>query len=149
MDRSVESKVILKDHPMRNIKALALVPGRHLELQQFSGAEADGHKDQIHKLTMARLDHGDASLHVIHGGPDAYVLEGEISGVTAPTECKPRFSRNDLERMPGFLNDLNGEEEPEVAKEYATRCLYEDQIHEDGSQWKATHESCKMCSCRR
>ena len=133
---------------MRSLKALALVPGRHLQLQEFTGPEADGHEDQIHKLSMARMDHGDASLHVVHGGPDAFLLEGRIRGIDAPRDCKPRFSRNDLEMMPGFLNDL-GEEKPEVEKEYSLKCLYEDTIREDGSQWKATHEACKMCSCQR
>ena len=60
----------------------------------------------------------------------------------------PRFSRNDLELMPGFLNDMN-EERPEVKSKYATKCIYEEIVYNDGDQWKATHEACKMCSCKR
>ena len=69
--------------------------------------------------------------------------------VNVPEECLPRFSRNDLELMPGFLNDMN-EERPEVRSQYATKCIYEEGIvYNDGDQWKATHEACKMCSCKR
>ena len=42
-----------------------------------------------------------------------------------------------------------GEEVPEVDRAYALKCLYAGTVYEDGSQWKATHEACKMCSCQR
>ena len=117
-------------------------------LQDFRGFEASGHQDSIHKLTLARLDSGDASLAVYNSLTGEKLIEGELEDVKVPRECKPRFSRNDLELMPGFLNDL-GEEVPEVDKSYALKCLYEGSVYEDGSQWKATHEACKMCSCQR
>jgi hypothetical protein len=152
VDKSIKSKLTLKDHPMRNLKALNLVPGRQIDLQDFSGPEATGHQDAIHKLTMARLDSGDASLTVVsHMSPGhelRFQIESRIIDVQAPQDCKPRFSRNDLEMMPGFLNDL-GEEKPEADKEYALKCFYETTIYEDGSQWKASHEACQMCSCQR
>ena len=75
-------------------------------------------------------------------------IQGKLQDVKIPRECKPRFSRNDLEMMPGFLNDL-GEEVPGADQTYALKCIYEGLVYEDGSQWKATHESCKMCSCQR
>ena len=75
-------------------------------------------------------------------------IKGKLQDVKIPRECKPRFSRNDLEMMPGFLNDL-GEEVPGADQTYALKCIYEGLVYEDGSQWKATHESCKMCSCQR
>ena len=130
---------------MRNLKALNLVPGRQLDLQDFRGYEATGHQDSIHKLTMARMNSGDATLKI---ESDNYTIGNKIEYLTIPEECLPRFSRNDLEMMPGFLNDMN-EENEQVAKEYSFKCLYEDQVFEDGSQWKATHEACKMCSCQR
>ena len=68
--------------------------------------------------------------------------------VSVPSDCLPRRSRNDLELMPGFLNDL-GEERPEVGSKYATNCIYEDTVYNDGDQWTATHEACKMCFCQR
>ena len=117
-------------------------------LQDFRGFEASGHQDSIHKLTLARLDSGDASLAVYNSLTGEKLIEGELEDVKVPRECKPRFSRNDLELMPGFLNDL-GEEVPEVDNSYALKCLYEGSVYEDGSQWKATHEACKMCSCQR
>lgn len=146
VDKNTPSKILLEDHPMRNLKALNLVPGRQLDLQEFQGFEASGHQDSIHKLTMARMNSGDASLKVESNGAS---IEGRISAdIKVPTECRPRFSRNDLEMMPGFLNDL-GQEIPEAEKAYALKCVYEGQYHDDGSQWKATHEPCKMCSCQR
>jgi hypothetical protein len=61
-------------------------------------------------------------------------------------ECLPRFSRNHLELMPGYLSDL-GEERPDIGAQYATKCVYEEAVYNNGDQWAATHESCKMCSC--
>ena len=62
--RTTESRISLEDHPMRNLKALNLVPGRQLDLQDFRGFEASGHQDSIHKLTMARMNSGDATLKI-------------------------------------------------------------------------------------
>lgn len=147
VEKTTESKLVLKDHPMRNLKALTLIPGRHLDLQDFVGPEASGHMDDIHKLTMARMDSGDASFNIVHGGEDAFLVEGKISGVKAPSDCLPRFSRNDLELMPGYLSDLG--EASHADKEFALKCVYEGTRYEDGSQWTATHESCKKCFCKR
>ena len=83
-----------------------MVPGRQLDLQDFVGTEATGHQDSIHKLTMARMGSGDASLSIQSQNEPNFIIEGRISDIKIPRECRPRFSRNDLEMMPGFLNDL-------------------------------------------
>ena len=88
------------------MQALNLVPGRQLDLQDFVGLEASGHQDSIHKLTMARMGSGDASISVQSQNEPNFVIKGRISDIKIPRECRPRFSRNDLEMMPGFLNDL-------------------------------------------
>ena len=88
------------------LQALNLVPGRQLDLQDFVGTEATGHQDSIHKLTMARMGSGDASLSIQSQNEPNFIIEGRISDIKIPRECRPRFSRNDLEMMPGFLNDL-------------------------------------------
>ena len=85
-----------------------MVPGRQLDLQDFVGLEASGHQDSIHKLTMARMGSGDASISVQSQNEPNFVVKGRISDIKIPRECRPRFSRNDLEMMPGFLNDLGG-----------------------------------------
>ena len=63
---------------------------RKLGLQDFRGAVASGHhdyggKDITTKLTMRRMDEGDASLVVSHhdtNHPDkSFSIEGRISGV--------------------------------------------------------------------
>ena len=90
------------------LQALNLVPGRQLDLQDFVGLEASGHQDSIHKLTMARMGSGDASISVQSQNEPNFVVKGRISDIKIPRECRPRFSRNDLEMMPGFLNDLGG-----------------------------------------
>ena len=93
------------------------------------------------------MDSGDASLAVYNSISGEKLIEGEMQDVKVPRDCKPRFSRNDLELMPGFLNDLG--EEVVGAEEKILKCIYEGAVYEDGSQWKATHEACKMCSCQR
>ena len=75
VDRRVESKLLLLDHPMRNLKALNLVPGRQIDLQDFIGQEAAGHQDAIHKLTMARMHSADASLKVENND---FVIESKL-----------------------------------------------------------------------
>ena len=47
-DKRGESKISLKDYPMKNLKAMALVPIRTLELQEFYGNEVSGY--QVKKL---------------------------------------------------------------------------------------------------
>lgn len=40
-------------------------------------------------------------------------------------------------------------EDQEVAENSVShKCYYEGQIFEDGSQWKAQHQECQMCSCQ-
>ena len=69
-----------------------------------------------------------------------------------PEEIDPFLSLNflllSLDEWMAKCNDI-GQEVPEADKAYAMKCLYEGRIYDDGSQWKATHEACKMCSCQR
>ena len=141
-----ESRLILQDFPMSSLKTAAMMPGRTLELESgFRGSSVEGSADRIHKLTMARMDAGDASLTVL--GPE-FRIEGRLTDIRAPMDCLPRYARNELELMPGYLSDL-GEERPEMENELATRCFYEGGVYDDGAQWEATHQPCKMCSCQR
>lgn len=79
-----ESKLILEDFPLHNLKNLAMMPGRTRELQTFRGAAVAGHQDDVHKLTMTRMDAGDASLVV---ESRSFKLEGRIVEVRRA----PRF----------------------------------------------------------
>ena len=65
-----------------------------------------------------------------------------------PGECLPRIQRELLEEVPGMLSDMN-EVRQEVVNEYEKKCVYEGTVYNNGEQWKATHDSCKMCSCKR
>jgi len=94
---------------------------------------------------LARLDAGDASI-VVSSGPA--FIEGQLTDVAVPRDCLPRYARNELELMPGYLSDL-GEVRPEAERVLAARCFYEGVVHDDGHQWRATHAECQMCSCRR
>ena len=118
------------------------MPGRTTQLEAFRGGEAEGDAAIPHKLTVARLDAGDAVLLVDHVGNDPFTVEGRVEHVHPTEECLPRYARQDLELMPGYLSDL-GEERPEVERELATRCLYEGAIYEEGAQWEATHLKCQ------
>ena len=68
------------------MKNLALAPGRILGLQELHGPTATGHRDSLHKLTMARMDMGDASFVVAHHDSDnvdpdeSFIIEGRITG---------------------------------------------------------------------
>ena len=52
-DKREESKLLLKDYPMKNLKAMALVPIRTVELQEFYGNEVSGY--QVCNLTVKHL----------------------------------------------------------------------------------------------
>ena len=52
-DKREESKLLLKDYPMKNLKAMALVPIRTVELQEFYGNEVSGY--QVSNLTVKHL----------------------------------------------------------------------------------------------
>ncbi len=52
-DKREESKLSLKDYPMKNLKAMALVPIRTSELQEFYGTEVSGY--QVEELNFFRI----------------------------------------------------------------------------------------------
>ena len=87
-------RLLLEDYPISSdLKNLDMMPGRVRELQTFKSAVVEGHADRIHKLTMARLDAGDASL-VVEGSEGiipTHLSEGRMTGVRAPTDCLPRL----------------------------------------------------------
>ena len=86
-------RLLLKDFPISSdLKNLDLMPGRVTELQTFKSAAVEGHADRIHKLTMARLDAGDASLVVEGSEDEAQLSEGRVIGVRAPPDCLPRYT---------------------------------------------------------
>lgn len=60
---------------MDNLKNFAMMPGRTLNLQTFKGVFAEGTQGAIHKLTMARMDAGDASFMVSPYGIEGRILE--------------------------------------------------------------------------
>ena len=62
-----------------------------------------------------------------------------------PEECVPRTPRIVMEEVPGMLSDMN-DVRPEVV---AMKCVYENNVYNDGDNWKATHVDCQMCSCNR
>ena len=85
-------RLLLKDYPISSdLKNLDMMPGRSTELQTFKSAAVEGHADRIHKLTMARLDAGDASLVVEGSEGETQLSEGRVVGVRAPPDCLPRF----------------------------------------------------------
>ncbi|CAB4057349.1 CHRD [Lepeophtheirus salmonis] len=129
------------------MKSLSLFPEKRLKLEIFYGAEAIGHTSGLHQLTMARLNSGDAALVVLNDNSSVEIT-GNILHTRVPIECLPLHRRNELELIPGYLNDI-GQERFDMVK-VNTHCIYQEySIYEDGDQWTALHESCSMCSCRR
>ena len=82
-----ESQLLLKDYPMKNLKNMAIVPGRTMDLQDFEGLSVSGQQTDIHKLTLARLDAGDAAIVISHGGRDQFIIEGKIENVSLHALC--------------------------------------------------------------
>lgn len=66
--------------------------------------------------------------------------------MSAPQTCLPRYARNDLEIIPGYLRDL-GEEigDEELVENMKQKCAYEGAFFENGNRWEATHEKCQVC----
>ena len=60
----------------------------------------------------------------------------------------PNVQRILLEEVPGMVNDMN-EVRPGNTDGDTKYCVYEDTVYNDGDQWKATHDTCQMCSCKR
>ena len=123
------------------------------------GKRCSGHADSLHKLTVSRLDSGDAAL--ILSLSDGQ-LKGGLETVDTPISCLPIHNRyflfhlvnitmikffnfflfrNSLERIPGYLNDL-GEKVPNIILQ---KCYYEGVFYDDGTQWESSHTQCQMC----
>ncbi|XP_023344783.1 dorsal-ventral patterning protein Sog [Eurytemora carolleeae] len=139
---ATESVLDLEDYPLENLKALPLFPSHKRQLQVCQGKRCSGHADSLHKLTVSRLDSGDAAL--ILSLPDGQ-LKGGLETVDTPISCLPIHNRNSLERIPGYLNDL-GEKVPNTILQ---KCYYEGVFYDDGTQWESSHTQCQMCSCQR
>lgn len=135
----------------RDLKTSPLFPGTKTTLQECRGKKCNGHADSIHKLTMARLDSGDAAFLMTSLDPSIPLsVKGKLLATSSPRMCLPRYARNDLEHVPGYLSDL-GEEigDEDLAAEMRQKCAYEGIFYDDGQRWGATHAECKMCSCQR
>lgn len=147
---TVNSLLELEDYPVQNLKALPLFPSQKMGLQNCVGANCAGHADKIHKLTMARLDSGDAALLLTGQPHHTFSLKGGVVGVSSPRSCLPSYARNDLESIPGYLSDLAEQDgDAELAKDLRQKCVYEGSVYEPGAMWEATHQACSMCSCQR
>jgi len=141
----------LEDYPVSNLKSVPLFPGTKRTLQDCQGRKCSGHLDNIHKLTMARLNAGDAALLLTGTAPSSpLAMSGHLAATRAPKTCLPRYSRNDLEYVPGYLSEMAEEHgDEELAQQMRQKCAYENTFYEDGEQWESTHVKCKMCSCQR
>ena len=82
--------VDLEDYPLENLKALPLFPSHRRQLQLCKGKRCAGHADNLHKLTLSRLDSGDAAL--LLSLPDGS-LKGSLDGVDIPQSCLPKHNR--------------------------------------------------------
>jgi len=147
--------LVLEDYPIQNsnkLKSMPLFPSTKRHLQDCRGSQCLGHADNIHKLMMARLDSGDAAFVMTSDtvGQPQFHIKGKLLGVSAPQTCLPRYARNDLEIIPGYLRDL-GEEigDEELVENMKQKCAYEGAFFENGNRWEATHEKCQVCSCQR
>ena len=80
----------LEDYPLENLKALPLFPSHKRQLQVCQGKRCSGHADSLHKLTVSRLDSGDAAL--ILSLPDGQ-LKGGLETVDTPVSCLPIHNR--------------------------------------------------------
>ena len=146
---TISPSLELEDYPIQNLdnlKALPLFPSTKRHLQDCRGKKCSGHADNIHKLTMARLDSGDAAFLMTNDGQNEFILKGQMLGIAAPQSCLPRYARNDLEIIPGYLRDL-GEEigDEDLVENMRQKCAYEGTFYENGNRWEATHDKCKMC----
>lgn len=74
-----ETTLALRDFPMENLKSNTLMPGRTTELETFKGQSAEGRAENVHKLTVARMDAGDAALQASQKG---FRIEGRMTHVS-------------------------------------------------------------------
>ena len=66
---------------MSSLKSHATIDGRTVDLETFDGISTSGSKSTMNKLSMARLDAGDASFVVTQGGPEPFSIEGRLHNV--------------------------------------------------------------------
>ena len=59
-------------------------------VQVCQGKRCSGHADDLHKLTVARLDSGDAALVLSFRNE---TLKGDLGHVDTPAACLPTYAR--------------------------------------------------------
>ena len=58
---------------------MAMMPAKSTLMDKFRGSETSGKEKNVHKLTLARLDAGDAAFVI--ESPTKYKVEGRIQHV--------------------------------------------------------------------
>lgn len=81
-DDTHDSVVVLKDYPMSSLKSTSTMAMRTVEVERFQGSSHEGVQAKVHKLSLVRLNAGDASILVAHEGPRSFAIEGRIQNVS-------------------------------------------------------------------
>ncbi len=91
-DPALEATLLLEDFPLESnsvITSSNTMPGRSVGLAVFKGQFVEGTEDELHKLTVARMEAGDAALIVRQ---NFMTVEGRIKHVSLvdATACGSR-----------------------------------------------------------
>ncbi|XP_043217391.1 dorsal-ventral patterning protein Sog-like [Amphibalanus amphitrite] len=143
-DCALHYKVQVADRTPGNRRIeLVEFPGRKRRqrvLAEFGGSRAENRINNLPKTTMMRMEKGQTVVKVVPlNGDDE--MSSEHAKVFVPKSCLPTRRI----RLDNYHMDGDDGLENEIQRSYD--CEYENQIYEEGTQWEASHESCKICSC--
>ncbi|GAB6031851.1 hypothetical protein CHUAL_010251 [Chamberlinius hualienensis] len=130
---------------------------RELDIrQEFTGNEVEDVAEDISNAAFARLEAGNAILHVsinstVSGNVSRIDLRARVNNLRIPITCLPDKSQNEVPLV-SISNTYEPLDDPDEGGEPPNgdyRCAYEGRRVDDGSHWTQSYNSCVICSCRR
>ncbi|KDR21447.1 Dorsal-ventral patterning protein Sog, partial [Zootermopsis nevadensis] len=110
-------------------------------LEEFRGNHLEGFVMGISQTEFLKIDSGFNFLELQDQASGSVFLSARLNRISIPLSCLPKYSDNDV---PGSTYLQADSIIPE-----ATKCYYEMQFYEEGSQWVSKQDPCIMCNCHQ
>lgn len=145
----VKCKNIKHDCPKPICEDAVLLPGRCCKT--CPGDDSADFEDELTGRSIKRQGSEGKRIYAMVGKSHKTPAVTSTTEVTAPvTDTSPPVnplpSPPPSERKESLMDDRDSDHQNnDISSSH--KCYYEGEIFEDGSQWKAQHQQCQMCSC--
>jgi len=129
----VKCRDIKNDCPKPSCDEPELLPGRCCKT--CPGDRNENFEDDLRGRKISRKE---------DEGKQIYALVGRSKATASPPN--PPQEHRDFNAIITNVNVMDDQEDNRITSTH--KCFYEGEIFQDGSQWRAQHQECQMCSCQ-